>query len=147
MDILQHTHSGLRWILLILLLASIGNAAANMGGNKPYNRKLALFTLISAHLQLVIGLILYFGKGLFQSAPAELTGDEASAYRFFHMEHIAMMIIAIALITIGNSRAKKGATDKAKYKTILIFFGIALVCILAAIPWPFMQKFATYGWF
>lgn len=147
MEILQHTHSGLRWVVLILLLASIGNAAANMGGTKPYNRKLALFTLISAHLQLVLGLILYFGKKWYQALPEGADAMTKNVHRFFGMEHIGMMIIAIALITIGNSRAKKGATDKAKYKTILIFFGIALVCILAAIPWPFVQKFANYGWF
>lgn len=54
MEMLKHAHSGLRWILLILLLAAFFQAFMNMKGDKPYNRKLALFTLISAHLQLVL---------------------------------------------------------------------------------------------
>lgn len=148
MDILKHTHSGLRWILLIVLVGAVVQALMNLKGDKPFNRKLSLFTLIFAHIQLVIGLTMYFLNDWYKALPAEVT-DQAtkSVHRFFQMEHIAMMILAIVLITIGNSRAKKGATDKAKYKTIAIWYGIALLLILAAIPWPFMQKFNTLGWF
>lgn len=148
MEILKHAHSGLRWVLLALLLAALFQAIAGMSGNKPFNRKLSLFTLITSHIQLVIGIVMYFIGKYYQALPPEVTDETAkSMNRFFRMEHILMMVVAIALVTIANSRAKKAATDKAKYKTIAIFFGIALLLILAAIPWPFMQKFASFGWF
>lgn len=147
MDILKHTHSGLRWILLIVLVGAVIQALMNMKGDKPFNRKLSLFTLIFAHIQLVIGLTMYFLNNWYKAADPALEGTAKSYYRFFHMEHIAMMVIAIVLITIGNSRAKKGATDKAKYKTVAVWYGIALLLILASIPWPFMPKFSTLGWF
>lgn len=148
MEILNHAHSGLRWIILILLIAAIGQAFAGMNGNKPFNRKLSLFAMIACHIQLVIGMVQYFLGKFYMALPPEVT-DEAlkSTHRFFRMEHIAMMVVAIALITVGNSRSKKAATDKAKYKAIAVFFTIGLVLILASIPWPFMSRFTGYGWF
>jgi chromate transport protein ChrA len=148
MEFLQHLHSGLRWVVLILMLAAIGQAFASMN-SKPFNRKLALFSLISVHTQVLIGLVLYFWGKWYQSLPEGMPVDDTmkSVHRFFGMEHIAGMLIAAILITIGNSRAKKAATDKAKWKSIAVFFTIGLVIILACIPWPFMQKFSNMGWF
>lgn len=148
-NILHHTHSGLRWVALLLLLITIFKAFSGMSGNKMYtagDKKLALFTLISVHIQLVIGLILYITGKYYQKIE---TADETmkSLNRFFRMEHIATMVIAIALITIGYSKAKRASSDKAKFKTIAIFFTIGLILILAMIPWPFMQKFAAFKWF
>lgn len=148
MEILKHAHSGLRWVVLILLLTAIAQAFSGMSGNKPFNRKFALFSLISCHIQLVIGLTLYFIGSYYSKLPDTVTDETMiSVNRFFRMEHIAMMVIAIALITVGNSRAKKAATDKAKHKSIAVFFTIGLLLILASIPWPFMAKFAGFGWF
>jgi hypothetical protein len=150
-DFLVHFHSGLRWIALILLLIAIVKSFAGMSGNKPFtesDRKIALFTLISMHLQLVVGLTLYIMGKWYQSLPSEVTdATMKSVHRFYGMEHIAGMLVAIALITIGNAKSKRGATDKAKFKSIAVFFTIGLVIILACIPWPFMAKFAGLSWF
>jgi cytochrome c biogenesis factor len=148
MDFLNHMHSGLRWIILILIIAAIGQAFASMNSGKPFNRKLAMFAMISCHIQLLIGLIQYFVGKHYAKLPPEITEEAViSVHRFFKMEHIAMMIIAIALITIGHSRSKKATTPKASYKSIAIFYSIGLLLILASIPWPFMQRFNTFGWF
>jgi NADH:ubiquinone oxidoreductase subunit 2 (subunit N) len=148
-NILQHAHSGLRWIALLLLLITIIKAFSGMSGNKVFtagDKKLALFTLITMHLQLVIGLSLYFIGKYYQAID---TTDESvkSLNRFFRMEHSLMMLIAIALITVGYSKAKRADSSKAKFKSLAIFFTIGLVIILAMIPWPFMQKFAGFKWF
>lgn len=149
-DFLLHFHSGLRWVALILLLVTIAKAFAGMNGNKPFtegDRKLALYTLISMHLQLLVGLALYV-MGKWYQPLAENADDALKAYhRFFAMEHISGMLLAIILITIGNAKSKRGATDKAKFKSLAVFFTIGLVLILACIPWPFMAKFANLGWF
>jgi len=150
LDFLKHFHSGLRWVALILLLVAIVKAFAGMSGNKPFttgDKKLALYTLISMHLQFVIGLILYIMGKWYQALPEGATEDMIKVHRFFSMEHISGMLVAIILITIGNAKSKRGATDKAKFKSIAIFFTIGLVLILACIPWPFMAKFANLGWF
>lgn len=129
-EILKSAHSGWRYIVLILLVIAVIQGLAGWFGKKPYtegNRKLNVFTLISAHIQLLIGIVLYFLSPLTKGP----MGD--ALYRYWKMEHIAMMIIAIVLITVGNARSKKALTGVAKHKTIAIFFGLALVIVVAAI--------------
>lgn len=129
-EILRSAHSGWRYLVFILLIIAVIQALAGWFGAKPYNesnRKLNVFALISAHIQLVFGLILYFLSPLTKMESAEPIG------RYWKMEHIGMMILAIILITVGNARSKKGIDGVAKHKSIAIFFGLALVIIIAAI--------------
>lgn len=142
-DGLKHAHSGLRWVVLLLLLAAIGNAFMKWRGGKTEftggDKKLALFALISVHLQLVIGLALYFMGPYF----AALTVDAGavmknSGLRFFAVEHISVMIIGIILITIGYSKAKRTEDINKRFKTTFIFYLIGLILILARVPWPGM---------
>ena len=110
------------------------------------DNKISLFLLISAHIQLLVGLALFFisPKVLFTS---DMMKNNVA--RFFTMEHSVMMIIAIALITIGRVSSRKASTDAAKFKKAFTFFFIALLVILVSIPWPFLQvaKDAAIGWF
>lgn len=142
---LLHAHSGLRWILLALIIWALAKAFIGWMGNKEYqksDRLSALFALIFTHIQLLIGLILYFisplvrfGNGVMQDSVA----------RFYTIEHITMMILAIALITFGFSSAKRLEASLAKHKRIAITYGIGLLIMLASIPWPFRGLGA--GWF
>jgi undecaprenyl pyrophosphate phosphatase UppP len=148
-NFLQHAHSGLRWVALLLLLVTIAKSFAGWMGNKTYtamDRKLALFTLISMHLQFVIGIWLYI---ILVTAPGFDFGASMKdpLLRFFSVEHITGMLVAIVLITIGNAKAKRASSDKLKFKRTAIFFLIGLIIILAMIPWPFMAKFASFKWF
>lgn len=137
---LLHTHNLLRYILLILILISIIKSLSGWFGKKSYtggDRKLTLFTMISAHLQLVLGLILYFVSPNVKAGLADMgTAMKDPGLRFWTVEHIAMMLIAITLITFGNVLSKKGKTDEAKHKRVAIFFLLALIVIFVAIPWP-----------
>ena len=126
---LLHLHSGLRYVVLILVLLSILQAIT--AGSKPYtpaNKKVNLFALITAYLQLVIGLILYF-----ISPNVDFSKMSEPAYRYWNVEHISMMILAIVLITVGYSKSKKAKDDKSKHKTIALFYSIAVIIVLAAI--------------
>ena len=69
------------------------------------------------------------------------------AMRFFAMEHALMMIIAWLLVHVGRSMVKRADTDAQKHKRSLIFYGIALLIILAMIPWPFRQAGIGRQWF
>lgn len=129
-EILNSAHSGWRYLVIILLLIAFINALIGYAGNKPYtegNRKLNVFTLISSHVQLLMGLILYFMHDWYK-------GDSAIAIqRYWKMEHIGMMVLAIVLITIGNARSKKPTSDVIKHKSVFMYFGLALLLITAAI--------------
>ncbi len=128
--ILKSAHSGWRYIVLILLVVALLQAITGWLGKKGYtegNRKLNVFTLISAHIQFLFGLILYFLSPLTKGPSSE------ALYRYWKMEHIAVMLLAVILITVGNSKSKKITDGVAKHKTIAIFFGLALILIIGSI--------------
>ena len=149
-EILLRSHSGLRWVLLILVLGSIFRAFTNMSSGKftALDDKLSLFSLISAHLQLLLGLGLYFISPFVKVAMEAGMGAamKDSEMRFWLVEHIFGMVIGIALITVGRIAAKKATEDKAKFKKIAVYFTIGLLMILATIPWPFREVLGR-GWF
>ena len=126
-------HSGFRYIVFVLVLAAIIQSLLGWLGKKPYtelNRKLNLFALISAHTQLLIGIVLYFLSPLVQFNSGTMKNDTT---RYFTVEHWVMMIIAIVLITIGHSKSKKTVLPEGKHKTIAIYYIIAFLVILGAI--------------
>ena len=138
---LLHLHSIGRWFLLLLLLIAIFNSL--VAGQRPWIRtdaRTGTILVIFADLTLLIGLaIWYFGPRGYKYI--QELGMSAvmknSAYRFFAIEHITMMVIAIILIHIGKVQGKKAISDKAKHKRTLIFYLLALIIILISIPWPF----------
>ncbi len=126
-------------VLLVLIIASI-NAILKSLRDKEYEAKdfrISLFTLIVSHIQLLIGMLLYF-----VSPRMELFGElgmggimKDAVHRLYLVEHPLINIIAVTLITIGYSKHKKKLTSKYKLKTIAIFYTIALVLFLSRIPW------------
>ncbi|MCB9186761.1 MAG: cytochrome B [Flavobacteriales bacterium] len=151
MEILLRSHSGLRWLVLAAIVGAIVKSAMSLSSGKAYDsldNKLSLFALIFSHLQLVLGLVLYMGRGwvsIILDDPS--TAMKESGIRFWAVEHIFGMVVAIALITIGRIASKKAATDQAKFKKVLFYFSIGLLIILATIPWPFLPSGAGRGWF
>jgi hypothetical protein len=140
---LLHLHSFLRWVILILLLISIFKAYRGWQGKKvfaPGDKKVWLFTMISGHITLLLGLYqVTMGRyGMFTTSLPEGTSlMKNKFYRFFWIEHPVIMILAIVLITLGYGMAKKSVSDEVKYKKAFYYFLVALLLILAAIPWPF----------
>jgi uncharacterized membrane protein len=139
MNILLRAHSGLRYVVLGLLLAAIFIAYSNWKSNKSGDSKVYLFALIATHTQLLIGLILFA-----MSPKVNFSLISEKVFRFFSIEHGFMMLIAIILITVGRVRSKKleGAD---KHRTVLYFYALALIIMLVAIPWPFRNLGS--GWF
>jgi uncharacterized membrane protein len=138
---LLHLHSFLRWIILILLLVNIFRHFS--AGNKPFtagDKKAGLFLMIAAHTTFLVGLYLWFagarGYQLIANNGMSVAMKD-STMRFFAIEHITAMLIAIVLITIGRGVSKKNLPDATKHKRSAILFLIALIIILASIPWPF----------
>ncbi|MCB9164420.1 MAG: cytochrome B [Flavobacteriales bacterium] len=105
-----------------------------------YERAMSIVAMVLCHVQLVIGLILYLMN--FKQY-AMMQGPEG---RFWKMEHIGTMVIAIALVTIGRSTAKRAQDEQVKQKRIAIFYLIALALMLWAIPWPFTQLGHGRSW-
>jgi membrane protein DedA with SNARE-associated domain len=147
-----HLHSVLRWIILLVALWAIIKMAAGRSGDKafaPSDKKPALFFLIFMDLQLLVGLYLYFAgawglKNIQNQGFGNIMKDAMS--RFFAVEHLAGMLIAVILVHIGYSATKKKeSTDKQKFNKAFWCFLLALIVILASIPWPFREALGR-GW-
>lgn len=132
-EFFKDLHSGFRYVVFIMVVLAIIQSLLGWLGKKPYtevNRRVNLFALISAHTQLLIGIVLFFLSPNVQFNSSTMKNDTT---RYFTVEHWFMMIIAIVLITIGHSKSKKIALPEAKHKTIAIFYIIAFLVIIGAI--------------
>ncbi|MEP3837197.1 MAG: hypothetical protein ABJM36_06090 [Algibacter sp.] len=139
-EVVKSLHSYWAYLVLVILTIAAVNAIIKSFGDKEYEAndfRKSLFTLIVSHIQLLIGLVLYFVsprlKLFSESGMGEIMKD--SVNRLYLVEHPLINIIAVALITIGYSKHKKKLTSKAKLKMIAIFYTIALVLFLSRIPW------------
>ena len=142
---LLHLHNLLRWVILILLLISILKAYTGWQNKKafsPGDKKIWLFTMISAHITLLLGLYqVAFGRyGIFTTTLPEGTSVMKDRFfRFFWVEHPVLMILAIVFITLAHGMAKKPVSDEEKYKKAFYYFLIALLLLAIAVPWPFRE--------
>lgn len=137
-----HLHNLLRWVIIVLLLLAIFRS---LNAGKPFtggHRKLGLFLLIAADLMLLIGLYQWFTSPLglksIQTNGMDVVMKDGNL-RFFAIEHMVGMIIAIVLIHIGYSYAKRSLPDNVKHKRTLLFYVLAFLLILAFVPWPFRE--------
>ncbi len=134
-ELIQKFHSGWAYLAILVLVIAVINSFSAKGSNKEFtakDRKIALFALIGTHIQLLVGLILYFVSPLGSAAFGQM--KEASL-RLTSLEHPLINIIAIALITVGWSKHKKAISSEAKFKSIAVFYALGLVLILSRIPW------------
>ena len=136
----QTLHSYWAYIVLLILILAAVNALVKTFSDKEYTAKdfrISLFTLIVSHLQLLIGLILYFVSPRFSLFSETGIGEimKNAVDRLYLIEHPLINIIAVALVTIGYSKHKKKLTSASKFKVIAIFYTIALVLFLSRIPW------------
>lgn len=140
-----HLHNFGRWVVIILLLIAILKSATGLAGNKAFtngDKKVGLFLMISAHTMLLIGLYQWF-VGPWGLQNIQNLGMKAvmqnNVYRFWAVEHITGMLIAIILITIGRSAAKKNINDTARHRRSFWFYLVAFIIIMVTVPWPFRE--------
>jgi hypothetical protein len=139
-NIIKEAHSGWAYLVLILVFVAFVNSIIGFSSNKAFaakDRKIALFGLIATHIQLLIAMFLYFSSPYFNTMKQIGMGEvmKNSELRLYLIEHPMMNIIAVILITVGFSKHKTAPTDKAKFKSIWLFYLIAFILILSRIPW------------
>ncbi|MDP2889809.1 MAG: hypothetical protein Q8P34_12725 [Bacteroidota bacterium] len=135
-----HLHDVLRWLLLVSLAVTLVKYLAGWFGNQPWKKTDNILGIVFTSLmdlQLLTGLVLYF----FLSPITKLAMSDFGAamknsdLRFYAVEHFAMMLIAVVLVHIGRAKSKKAKTDQGKFKIASIFFLIASIIMVVAIPW------------
>ncbi|WP_337044116.1 hypothetical protein [Emticicia sp. 17c] len=139
-------HSVFRWLVLLSIMYTIGRSIEGLLSKRAYTKTDNIARTIAgsiSHTQLLIGFTLYFVLSPITGYFIKSGSGGNHEIWFFGIYHIAMMFTSIVVMTVGSSIAKRATTDKAKFKTIVIYFSIALLLIFMAIPWfrPFIRNF------
>lgn len=136
---LLHTHSFLRYLILLLLLAVIVRALIGYITKRQVNsldNRLGVALLACVHTQLLIGIALYFVSPIVQMARADMgAAMKDEALRFVAVEHVAIMLLAVVAITVGRVWSKKAKLDTQQHSRALVCYSIGLVLTIAGIPW------------
>ena len=137
-------HSWIRWIALVAgmgaTMAAFGDRAETAGLGRADRWGLALMAALD--LQMLLGLLLYSVlsptmQEILQNFSAAM---QNSATRFWAIEHISTMLVAVMLVHVGRVLARKAATPEAKRTRLLACFGVATLAMIAATPWPGMTN-------
>ena len=134
-------HSLTRWFVLVFIVYSIYRAYVGYANNKSFSKTDNAFrhwTATVAHIQLMIGIILYTQSPIVKYFWSKTgNGLQSLDLTFYGLIHLVLMLTSIVVLTIGSALAKRKPTDKEKFKTMLVWFSIALLIIFVAIPWSF----------
>ncbi|SHK13344.1 hypothetical protein [Chryseobacterium polytrichastri] len=138
---LTFLHSTFRWLVLLSLIYSLFIAYKGYFSNKNFSKtddSIRHWTATIAHIQLILGITLYSQSPIVKYFWNNFsTAKESFDLLFFGLIHIFLMLFSIVLITIGSALTKRKTTDKEKFKTMMIWYTVALIIIFIAIPWPF----------
>jgi hypothetical protein len=137
-------HSWLRWAVLVAgVIAAARGLAGWSGRNRwsPADDRAGLVFVLLLDVQLVLGLLLYFALSPITRAALQDFGAAMgnSLVRFWAVEHLFGMVVGLVLAHLGRVRVRK-APEVRRHRKAAIFFGLALVAILASIPWPGMPN-------
>ena len=138
METVKVLHQYWAYLVLLVLVLATFNAIFKTIGKKEYDPRdfrVSLFTLIVSHIQLLIGLVLWFAADYFSEGMTMGEIMKNSALRSNVVEHPVAMILAVVFITMGYSKHKKQLTSAGKLKKIAVFYTIALLLVCAKIPW------------
>ncbi|WP_278353091.1 hypothetical protein [Chryseobacterium gleum] len=146
---LTFLHSQTRWLVLLSLIYAIFRAFKGYFSDRKFtgaDNSVRHWTSTIAHIQLILGMVFYLKSPVIQYFWKNFNvAKESFQHLFFGMIHISLMITAIMIITIGSALTKRRLTDQEKFKTMGIWFSIALI-IFIAVPWPF-SPFANRPYF
>jgi hypothetical protein len=138
-------HNVTRWLVIIFALIAVIRAFSGWFTSKSWigkdNRAGLIYTIV-LDIQLLLGIVLYIYPGIYTrmmlADPGGAMGN--TLVRYYAVEHITIMLIAVILAHVGRSVSKRAAEDLRKHRRAAIWFTLSLLAILAAIPWPFMAN-------
>lgn len=141
-------HSFFRWIVVIMAVLALVRAYLGLFGNREWterDRRIGTFFSVSMDIQFLLGIILYIFLSpltatVFRDFGAAM---QDAAIRFFALEHLIYMLAAVVMVHIGNSRVRKAADSRAKYRTMVIFYTLAIILVVLGMPWsrPLIRGF------
>lgn len=136
-------HNILRWLVLILAVYALVRMFAGIAKKNEFgesDRKSLSWFAISMDIQLLLGLVLYIGNNWWRTFENMAAAMGQAATRFYAVEHISLMIVAVILAHLAVIFAKRAQSSASKFKRGAIFVTLAAVALFLAIPWPWMGE-------
>jgi len=138
-------HSWLRWVVILTGLIAVLRGFSGWNGSRPWtptDQRWGLWFGRALDVQMLLGLALYFLLSPITTAALQDFGGAMgnSAMRFWAVEHVFGMLVGITFAHVGLGRIKKTADERRRHRVAAVFFSLALIAILASIPWPFMPN-------
>lgn len=135
-------HSWNRWLAILLGVAATINAFKHtpaVAEGRPRGSRWDTFFMAAVDLQVLFGLLLYFGLSPFSTeAMNDLKGAMASpVLRFWAVEHEIMAVGSVIIVRLGRIFAVTAKTPDARRMRRIICFVLALVLMIGA---AFMQR-------
>ena len=139
-QIILATHNLLRWVIVILAVYALVRLILGWVQNRNWvqpDQKAVTFFTIALDIQLLVGLLLYFVfsdliKAAFSDFGAAMSNQ---VLRFFTVEHSLLMVFAVIIAHVANAAGKKDLTDAKKFQRVTLLLGLAVVLIIAGVPW------------
>lgn len=140
-EIVLHAHSWVRWVVVLLGIFAALRAITGWSHRKPWrsaDESVGRFFMIAADIQVLLGLLLYFVYSPLTALAMDDFGNamRSPELRFWAVEHGFGALVGVALLHVGRARVRKTADALRKHRTAAIFFSLALIAILIAVPWP-----------
>ncbi|MGJ1418827.1 hypothetical protein ACR79T_04320 [Sphingobacterium spiritivorum] len=134
-------HSLVRWLVLVFIIYAVYRSYTGYIKDRIFSNTdnaVRHWTATISHIQLMIGMLLYIKSPVVKYFWSDVKKAVQQAdLTFYSIIHFMLMLLAIITLTLGSALAKRKNTDKEKFRTMLIYFSIALLIIFTAIPWPF----------
>jgi phosphatidylserine synthase len=133
-------HSVWRWVVVAAVVVRVARAVGSRA--EPYtalDKRLGLFAMIALDVQLLLGFGLYAGPSPATAAAFANVGAamKDASLRFWLVEHASLMTLAVVFGHVANIRVRRLAEDASKHRAVAIFFGLSILCMVLAMPWPF----------
>lgn len=139
-------HNITRWLIIGFAVWALVRAYLGWFKKLEWSKsddRAGIFFTSMIDLQVLLGFLLYF---LFSPAAPQLVANFGAAMktpyvRFFGIEHVLMIVIAMIVAHVGRTLSKRAKTTIAQHRAAAIGFSLAILIILAAIPWPFLNDY------
>ena len=135
-------HNLMRWLVLIFLGIALLRAVPGWLGDRqwrPGDDAAGKRLTMATDLQLLLGLLLAGVSPLVRVAMQDMgAAMKDPSLRYWSVEHTALMLLAVILIHIGRARSRRPVSDRVKHRRAAVYFGLALLAILAAMPWQWL---------
>lgn len=133
-------HSWVRWAVLALGIVTTVSAFTDATGGRT-DRTSLIFMMVT-DIQMLLGLMLYLALSPFTAAALHDFGAAMRnpTLRFWAVEHSATMLLAVILVHVGRVLARTARTPESKRTRRIVCFGLAVVLMTVATPWPGMAN-------